>query len=423
MSASSSPLTGDTPLSREGASFLRDFVLRTEQLAQPSEVDAAEIARFRLLATVVRNDGNDEVALGVHDANLLYSQRKKFMFGARERSGLLNAALEHYDNENVPLWHWLASLGGFDKHILPFYSLLAGSDKRRQNAIAAMRIIGESVPDDSPGRKQFVMFWLSDATPDPVRVKALEYLGERGTTADLPPIREELKRGNSQTSGLAANAIVRITLRDSREAAVRALFELQPSIVDGRLVHELFENHSVLSTELLQVGLDQANVNVRRTVVELLGSRGALSPDIAEKLLADSDLDIRYEALKVLQAHGRVLSEREAKAILAKPVVTNTLSRLFIPYPNEGLGHSVWERFKLERLRSLPDLALEQAVTTNSGADRSAWFVLVERHFKRYRKELRQAVDDGFRLEVATEQKGATRLWWLDLDPEVLAPK
>lgn len=394
----------DTPLSNEGATFLRGFVSRTESNPNGSGPAASDVARFRLLATVVRSDGNDELTLGVHDANLLYSERRKVNFGQRELIGLLDAALEHYDDENVPLWHWLAAAQGFDGPHLPLSSAIGPSTKQRQNAIAAMRLISEHLPD-GPGLKRelFIASWLNKDTPDAVRVAALGYLGEFGTHSDLPTVQQEFERGNAQSSNSAAETIIRINLRDGREKAVQALFQLQPAVVDTILLREIFENDSGLSTDTLLRGIDHRNSNVRRLVAEALRVRGALPAEIAEKLLEDSDADVRYEALQSLISNGRTFSDQEARAILIRPIAgRGGLGRLLIPPAFDSAGEVCWAQYKDERLRSLKDSALEEAARESPMFDREATFVLAERHFRRYGDDLRRAVDDGYKAEVSS---------------------
>ncbi len=49
----------ETPLSAEGAEFLRAFISKTERDVENDPITAAEVARFRLLANLVGSSGND----------------------------------------------------------------------------------------------------------------------------------------------------------------------------------------------------------------------------------------------------------------------------------------------------------------------------------------------------------------------------
>jgi len=68
----STKTSGETPLSKRGAQFLRDFIAKTERDPKQEPIEPVEVARFRLLANIIQKSGNDTDPLGVHDANLLF---------------------------------------------------------------------------------------------------------------------------------------------------------------------------------------------------------------------------------------------------------------------------------------------------------------------------------------------------------------
>jgi hypothetical protein len=282
----------ETPLSKQGAQFLRDFVAKTERDPEQEPIELVEVARFRLLANIIGRSGNDRDPLGVHDANLLFDHRSQLELSQTEVIGLMRVGLEHCRTENAPLWYWLVAVNGFARMLLPLYAHFQSSTESQVGALAAMRIIGEPLPS-SPGfpikRSRFLDAWFGEDSPSEIRVAALDYLGECGIEADLPTLRKEFDRGNYSTTGPAVDAIIRINLRDSRAKAIKALYELQPSSINESLVSILFSDGESLSTSLLKEGITHRNSIVRRNVVRLLRNRGELSPEMAEPLLADAD--------------------------------------------------------------------------------------------------------------------------------------
>jgi hypothetical protein len=130
----------ETPFSVEGARFLRDFIARTEQHGQ---IDPVEVARFRLLGSIIGRQGNDEHSLNVHDSNLLFTNPTEIDFSRGEILELIRCGLEHYTSENTPIWRWYAAADGFRRGLLSFLSLF-GTASRRAGAITAMRLIAES---------------------------------------------------------------------------------------------------------------------------------------------------------------------------------------------------------------------------------------------------------------------------------------
>jgi hypothetical protein len=246
---------GETALSAEGERFLREFVARTErENVEESSITPIEVARFRLLGDVIRRPGNDDHLLAVHDANILFVNRSAFTPSLLEVTGLVGSGLEHYSSENTPLWHWYAEANGFSRHLLTFYSFFSGSNERRVGALAAARLIGEQLPTDR--RKASLEAWFSNDAPNALKGAALGYLGDYGTSGDLTTIKQELNRGEYQTTSACIDAIIRITLKESREKAILALYELQPESINRKLLHGLFENSAAISTDLLRRGPD-----------------------------------------------------------------------------------------------------------------------------------------------------------------------
>ncbi len=106
-----------------------------------------DVARFRLLSGILDKHGNDDVVLGVHDSNLLFSSRGQHVFSESERFALVKSGLEHFVNQNTPLWFWLTAVDGIDGHLLSLYSIRGTSSERKASALNAMRLIGEKLSD------------------------------------------------------------------------------------------------------------------------------------------------------------------------------------------------------------------------------------------------------------------------------------
>lgn len=387
----------ETPLSIEGAKFLRKFISKTERDDKEAPIVAAEVSRFRLLANIIGKQGNDEAALGVHDANLLFAEGGNFTFSQRELIGLQSSGFEHYSQENAPLWRWFAEIGGFTRQILPLSSIYESSTERKTGALAAMRLISEPIPSNPPEtRKYYLDSWFAKDAASAVKVAALTYLGDCGITADLSTINQELDRSDYQTTSAAADAIIRINLRDSREKAILSLYELQPTSISRKVLAALFDNDVALSTETLLNGVGHRNSEVRRFVVELLCKRRALPNESAEHLLTDSDAKVRYEALKSLIDNGRTFSDEEAKKVLIKQAQNRGLG-LISQGISDSAGEACWSHFQLQRLCSLADKELEAAEVTDLIFDQDPHFILAERQFKRRGEYLRRSVDDQFK--------------------------
>lgn len=384
-----------TPLSVEGAIFLRNFLTTAEKATDEHPLAADDVARVRLLSNIAAVHGNDQQALGSHDANLLFKARKRFEFGRRELNGLLDDGLAHFKHENVPLWHWVAAVKGFKNNILPICSVTSTTD-RRVGALKAMRLIAEPIMEEEHfGRKNIVPLWFAKDVETEVRVAALEYLSECGQPSDLPNINEEFTRNETQTASAAAHAIICITLRDNRRAALEALYIMQPSTVKQDLLDSLFRIDAEFDSDILVRGLNHRNLLVRTTVVKLLQRRRALFADIAEPLLNDSDAEVRFEALKALVASGRSYSVEQAKAVLVRKNPARTGLAIFAMSQADTDGEAVLERYTAQIFDSLTVGQLEEE-DRSAIFDQNAYFALVRRDFRLRGNDLRKAVANQF---------------------------
>lgn len=384
-----------TPLSVEGAIFLRNFLATAEKATDEHPLAADDVARVRLLSIIAGVHGNDQQSLGSHDANLLFKARTKFEFGRRELNGLLDDSLAHFKHENVPLWHWVAAVDGFKNNMLLICSVV-GTTERRVGALKAMRLIAEPIVEEERfGRKEIVPLWFAEAAETAVRVAALEYLSECGQPPDLPCITEEFARNETRTTSAAANAIIRITLRDDRRAALEALYTLQPSTVNQDLLDALFSRDAEFDDEILLRGLSHRNALVRTTVVNLLQERRVLVASVAEPLLNDSDAEVRYAALRALVASGRSYSVEQAKAILVHSNPAPTGLGLFAMSRADTEGETVLERYTEQLLDSLTVSQLEEE-DRSAIFDQNAYFALIRRDFRLRGDDLRKTVANQF---------------------------
>jgi hypothetical protein len=127
-SSTANQTPGTTPFSRAGARFVRELLTKSEGDLQADPLTGLEVARFRLLGTIIRTSGNDEASLGVHDANRFFAARTHINLSDGEHFALLATELEHYSSESVPMWHWLAAIDGFGaRRALPIHAIV-GAD-------------------------------------------------------------------------------------------------------------------------------------------------------------------------------------------------------------------------------------------------------------------------------------------------------
>jgi hypothetical protein len=396
-----------SPLSSEGASFIREFVKNTERDGGGSNISPAEVARFRLLSTMLGVHGNDPNVLGVHDTNILFSHRNEMVLSVREMRAIVASSLTYITSETAPLWHWYVASDCEGDGYLSLTSTF-GQSSEQVGALQAMRLISEPIkPVALFERAEIVALWFHDSADARLKAAALEYLAVCGLAEDLPLIRAEYERGNYQTVGPATDALLRITLRESRDAALKLLNELQPETIPSSLVVKLFSKPDSIDTNLLTTAATHRSSMVRNAAVPILARRGALSPALAEQLLTDSEGSIRFCALRFLAEAGRDYADEALKSILIKPAAATgspfglaSLGGAGIP---DKQGEAFYKKFKDEQLRNLSDSALERIIAAEGIFEREARFARDYKHFRQRGGALRAALDNRFRSLVSAD--------------------
>lgn len=407
IAAEEAEVVAEAALPAEGVAFLQGIMTNLKRGKEfwPS---SSEVARFRLLSLTIGKQGNDEVTLGTHDSNLLFKDRKSLRLSRQEQFGLLDAGLENFKSQNVPVWHWLASLDGFKHQILVIPSIIGSSSDCRLGAISAMRVLGELIRDEESFTRDFILGkWFEKDSDRDVRSAALGYLAECGTSADIPRLREELGKNDYQTEKAAVEAILSILEREGADTLFSTLLELRPASVDDKLLRAIF-SRSKPPTELLLQALDQRSSEVRQMAVAELRKRRALPLPTAEKLLADESARVRYEAMQSLISSGRTFSVEEAKSVLIRksesPPVRGALG-LGLGLAMDSVGQSLFEEFARVQLSTLAEGDLVAKAQT-ADLDQDAFIALARKNPSAHRKELILAVGDKFtaRHQAALER-------------------
>lgn len=337
----------------EGAQFVERFISQSE--ISDGEVSAFEVARFRLIGSLLGKPGNDERALGVHDANLIFANRKQLELGNRETIELADCGLWNLQHEVVPLWYWLASGNLLDATWLPLSSL-AGTRDAKVGAMIAMTLIGEQISTDvAPYRTDYLRMWLDVSGPERITLEALRYLTQWGEKEDIPCLRELLSRSNTQIASAAADAIINILAREDLRSAVEELFLIDPEVVSTGWLRTAAGKLDSLPSDLLKRGLKLRNNMIRRIVAGALLKRDELSLSDAEVALQDSDLVVREVALRAV-ARYREVTLTEARDVLIKRKRSIGFFALGVADDDSS---DAWAQFRRESFARLSNAALE----------------------------------------------------------------
>ena len=378
------------PANRLEANFLRGFALSLENGAEKSPAD---IAHLRLLAMTTGTSQNDKEVIGVHDANILYQHPADF--SDNEIHGLLVRGLASLQDENVPLWSWLATRVAKRAAVLQYLSVL-GEEDERVGALDAMRLLAEPVkPIGEVSPSEIVGFWFKDGTPDAVRIAALRYIRRHGKAEFLPHVLLEIERASKDTTDGALLAAVSVKLRQEPLSSADFLLSASFEALYDKVIDEVLGHFSELGTDRLRHGLDHRAPRIRAKVVAILSRRGVLSIETLDRALDDDAAEVRMEAVKAKEHLGQPLSLDEAQEAMARQ--SNRLGRgfLFTKPAEDKEGLARFGRYRAERLMSLSLQSLEALLHSTSHRD-AAFRALAVRKVDPYGRMLRENLDDGY---------------------------
>lgn len=394
-----------SPLAEEGHLFLDDFTERLMSDESMDNVNAYDIARFRLLANSISKHGNDESQLGVHDLNILYKEKDKRSLGGRERMALTEFALRKTKTEVVPFWYWLASYDHGSFKILPYFSV--GSDNEvMEGALIQMSRSRVPISDDSlVDRRYFINSWLSEDADENVKRAALAYLRDNGEPGDIEAIRAEFELANSSTQEQALGSLIGIMVRNgATDIAEQFANVIRDNSISSDLLEYVIDQLETLPPDkLIEILNTCKSTKVRKSALTLAVDHGVLEAGLLEKLVNDADSDVRYAALLAKNEIEGQVSMDEAKRILVKRKAQYRGGLFSAFTASEEEGKENLERYEFNCLLDNPISALEKMKNNAGYNDDEAYFALGKKGFNKYASTLRKDVDDRFKSY--TEEK------------------
>jgi hypothetical protein len=375
--------------------FLANLATR---LHQDGEITDVEVARLRLVAVSVKGSGNDDVELGVHDANLLYRHRQAVDFSDREVNALARAGLANTSSENVPFWTWYAISSAKNSLFLPFTSYI-GTEDEQVGALEVMRELSFQRDEDSNILSRIRASWFELDSPKRVKTAALRYLRENGSIEDAPVIEEEIGRSSSDTLQPAIEAQAAIYLRHDPATAARSLLNAALETIDPALLREVLPAMSQLKDEEVQLGLSHRNAQVRLHALGLLSSRQRLDEAALRLAAEDDDSLVRLRAVELLDEMVGPIDLKEAAMLFQVPRRGPYLGGLLSSL--KEIDQIALQAFKRRRFMQCDTEALKRIANGESSDKHLAMFCLASRNVGKSKQDLRNLIDDGFRAYVA----------------------
>lgn len=370
--------------------FLRQISDRIGPARTGDELSPLESARLRLVAFATGTSKNDSDPLGVHDANIIFSEIPAETVGFWEAAALMRTGLERYHTETVPLWRWYQEVGGEKTDQLQVHTLF-GSAQKKSNAIKVLMLA--DLPPNLAGmeRPATVDAWTSDTEEPEVRSAAMKYLEVRGTIGDISFVQRELDRDVSQTRAVASQAWYAILWREDRSAAIDSLIVSQHETLDDATVSMLFSDVDLFTEDQLVALLSHKNATVRIYSTKILLGRDLFSEKYALLLLGDPKAEVRYSAISYLISKGHSYSGVEIKNII------NGSSSLLSG--DDGATY-FYEDYVWTTLSVLSDSDLAVSEKTESVYQMNAFFERYRRNKKLNKKDLVIRLENSFSKEI-----------------------
>jgi hypothetical protein len=377
------------------AKFLNALLERSNEW---DDTKAYEAARIRLIALGINRTGNDKSYLGSHDANLLFLNRAKFDFDQREVNSLIDAGISGFRYQNVPLWYWISvQHAPNDVFWGVKHTAIFESGPQKTNAIRLLQCAGQKTPvfGEVFDRREILTRWIKEPNSDDEFLCALKFLKTNGEVDDLEILEEYIDEVPVQRKSAVAATIISLLATKDLFNAFDKLIKLDPDVLDRADVDALFSFSKSVPTATLERCLGLKADRVRKAAAGILGSRGAIDIPAAEKMLTDTDGEVRLIGIESLQQNGVEVSDETVRAAL-------------IPKPSFGLfgfgnpfavptDKGLYESYQRRRLFRLSYSELRKKVDTSGVIDYLELETLYTRYTKRCLPEIRSNLDDGFK--------------------------
>lgn len=385
----------NTLFEKDVRDFLSDLVSRPSD-PKDYEYTAAEAAKLRLLGATLKRSENDEVVVGVHDANILYKEFRSSKASKREIRGLMAAGINYFESQNAPLWTWLSKLDNSQLTEAAFRTLV-GSDMQRKNSFQVLALFPDDLSEigGTIERDQYMDWWLSDEENDLV-VAALSYLGRRGISDDLPRIDKLLDAAEATISKAAVSAKTGILVREGAELALEFISARENEDVSDLIANTIFTKREAINTDLLRKCLSNRSTRFRLRVAQELFDRNELLRVDGDVLVQSSDAQTRLLGSQAIRTGSASYSLSDARDHIVKPKKQNIFSLFPSVNRRDFEGEAAFEKFNHIVLCSRQQIELEQDLNGESLYSHDITFALYDKYFSKYRSELIKNLEDGF---------------------------
>ena len=378
------------PHALDALTFLEAVAGRIKEAGDLDDLSKLDVARLRLLSNSISKPGNQEMAMGSHDLNILFrASARGTVFGMREIYCLARMGLKYMRHENAPFWYWYARCRKLrpEADIALMSSAHGTTDDEQVSAIHVLESLGKELPDsdDFFTRDYIIKRWFSDRSSSRLKSAALRYLAKFGSSADYAHAEKEYANREPATSPAAIECMAGILLRHSPpNSAQRLILRTQFESLDRVTLERILTRFDSLQTEELLTGLQHRSTPVLLRTLEILLHRGEVSDQTLDQLSEHTDVSVRWRAVSALIERGRAYATEDVKRLLLKDQTYGTAAQ------------SIVDRYVIDELKGLPESQLTSKIDNGLFFDDEPYFARAEKFFRKYGAELRSDVEDRF---------------------------
>jgi len=357
---------------------------------QDAELDFWDKTRLFLLASSWFSSVHLHERLGVHEINLVYSQRKSWELSGEELM-LIFRTMVTDEYHTRPGWYWFE---GEEENLIDdglcSISVATEDKEARKMAFTLMTQTGFRPP------QKIIEKGLSENESEVV-LKVIELLAHTGIPEDIGLLDKVLDSNESAIKSSAVAARLDLLYREDPNNAFREYIKVggnTPIFID---VASKETNLSVDEAVLLE-SLKSPHTEVRRFATGYLRTLKKLDSGTARGLLEDEDSEVRRQALWALVELGEKITVGQIKRLFPPQKPTRSLGfGLF----SGGLGYDYRSRsfytefFEAILKQTSPEEILALLDTYNSDNEMSYRYLAVN-HFDVIESRIRSDLDNEF---------------------------
>lgn len=396
----------DSEMSEEGlrtATISETLKTVAAQLSKEVETTPVTVARFRLVATTLHEDGNDELILGNHDANLIFKHLRAEELTEQEVYGLIRAGLNVLQSEAAPLWRWLklSPDGVIDE--LAIRTVMEPSTNR-EAAFSALKMLGILIPEHTKlgAREDFLRAALGSTVS--LSVAGLEYLGAVGGKEELELVEPLLTHSEANVARAAVRAKTTIISRYDVASALEFVATRDDIDLGSDLAGTLASNLDSVPSATLTKLLTNKTTDLVLAVAQELISRRALTKEQAEILGDSPDAQTRFIAALELRKLSTVFDLSAAKAIIVKPKPGNLVSALSLNN-SDPEGKEYFSRYLRIVLGERKKEELQTLMAEESFYSRDATLAGYASYFKFFESDITNNLNDLYQSHLENKMK------------------